>query len=179
MIVGKLRNSERKKNAVWPLIRNENGQAQNGKEIASVVLCPYSFDGSPKLNSYLEANNLIEKGTNLGDVVPKSTTIVHELFHALLGDTFLSDDDEKYDIAACINLANTDRASAQSNPENYVFFIANMYHMFGGEDGDESWSIKKQWEFKTTDKGKNRIFGAFETEQTSLDEEGEEEEEEE
>ena len=81
--------------AVQPFIQGANGQALNGDEIASVILCPHSFDGSPKPNSYLEANNLIEKGINLGDVVPKSTTLVHELFHALFGIAFLSGDDER------------------------------------------------------------------------------------
>ena len=41
------------------------------------------------------------------------------------------------DIATCLNLGNIDPARAQRNPENYVFFIANMYHMFGGEEGGE------------------------------------------
>jgi hypothetical protein len=39
-------------------------------------------------------------------------------------------------------------SKAQKNPESYVFFIAHMFHLGGIADGDEPWSIKKNWDFK-------------------------------
>lgn len=66
------------------------------------------------------------------------------------------------DIATCLNLALTQPETAQTNPENYVFFIAHMFHMRGEDDGDEPWSIPRQWDFRFEGQGQNRIFGAFE-----------------
>ncbi|KAL2802027.1 hypothetical protein BJX63DRAFT_438263 [Aspergillus granulosus] len=149
--------------AIQPLIQGTNGQAEAAEEIASVILCPYSFDESPRPDSYRDANNLLARGRNLADAIPKSTTLIHEAFHAIRGIEFLAGDDERYDIASCLGLATTDPESAQANPENYVFFIAHMYHMFGDEDGDEPWSIHMRWDFKLTGRGRNRIYGAIET----------------
>jgi hypothetical protein len=81
--------------AIQPLIQGANGQAQNADEIASVILCPYSFDGSPRPDSYKNANNLLASGTNLADAVPKSATLIHEAFHAIHGTEFLAGDEEK------------------------------------------------------------------------------------
>ena len=35
------------------------------------------------------------------------------------------------DLAKFIEFANRDKELAMTNPENYVFFIAHLYHMFG------------------------------------------------
>lgn len=64
------------------------------------------------------------------------------------------------DIATCMNLANKEPNTAQANSENYIFFIAHMYHMLGTPDGGEPWFIDKQWDFQFVGKGQNRGFGA-------------------
>lgn len=77
------------------LRRGASGQAEVDNEIHSVILCPYSFDGSPQPNSYRDANKLLKENTNLADAVPKSATLLHEMFHALRGGFFLTGNDEK------------------------------------------------------------------------------------
>ncbi|KAK0742157.1 hypothetical protein B0T21DRAFT_124691 [Apiosordaria backusii] len=147
--------------SIQPLQRNANNQAEEDDLLASVILCPHAFDGSKRPNNYREANSLLREGINLADAVPKSATLLHELFHALRGDAFLAGDDEIYDIASCIDLANRNGAEARQNPESYVFFVAHMYHMLGTPDAeDPDGSINKQWDFKV--QGKDRVFGAFE-----------------
>ncbi|KAK0735982.1 hypothetical protein B0T21DRAFT_450841 [Apiosordaria backusii] len=81
--------------SIQPLERNSNGQAEEEEEIASIILCPFAFDRSPRPNSYKEANALLSEGKNLADAVPKSATLVHEMFHALRGDAFLAGDNEE------------------------------------------------------------------------------------
>ncbi|KAH8585528.1 hypothetical protein B0O99DRAFT_154103 [Bisporella sp. PMI_857] len=147
--------------AIQPFQRGANGEAENYQEIASVIMCPYSFDGSPRPNSYRVANDLIASGTNLADAVPKSASLLHELFHALHGIDFLSGEDEDYDIATCLNLALRNPAAAQANPENYIFFIAHMFHKYGTPDNNEPWSIQTQWDFHLTGVGGNRVMAAF------------------
>ena len=164
------------------LTRAADGKAERGQRIWSVVLCPYAFDQSPQPNSYKDANNLLAEGTNLAAAVPKSATLLHELFHLLNGGHFLTGADEKCkslavhflccrklkmiltavpadDLAECIKLSNSPEA-AQANPENYVFFIAHMYHLYGEKDGEEPWSIGKNWNFASQGRGRNRVFGA-------------------
>ncbi|KZL84644.1 hypothetical protein CI238_12874, partial [Colletotrichum incanum] len=146
--------------AMQLLERNAAGQAEAQPEKAAVILCPFSFDGSPQPNSWREANNLLAPGVSLHLAVPKSATLVHEAFHALHGTAFLSGAAEKYDIGECMNL---NAAKSRTNPENYVFFIAHMYHMFGVPDEDEPdapWSIPTQWDFQTT-LGDDPVYGAF------------------
>ncbi|KAK8122175.1 hypothetical protein PG984_010845 [Apiospora sp. TS-2023a] len=143
-----------------PFRAGANGQAEAVGEIAGVILCPYSFEGSSKPDSYKEASNRLVVGQNLADAIPKSATLLHEAFHALFGVEFLAGDAERYDIAACLSLANSQPGMAQVNPENYIFFIAHMYHL-RGEDGNEPWSIPTQWDFKIMGRGRNRILGAF------------------
>ncbi|KAL3425262.1 hypothetical protein PVAG01_02053 [Phlyctema vagabunda] len=145
--------------AIQPLI-SVNGQVQNGPEIASVIICPYSFDRSPRPASYRDANTQLVSGTNLADAVPRSSTLLHELFHAIWGDTFLSAGAEIYDIAACMNLVRSNENQARVNPENYVFFIAQMFHTFGTDQGNEPWSIPTRWSFGFSGDGGNRIYGA-------------------
>ncbi|RWA13178.1 hypothetical protein EKO27_g1887 [Xylaria grammica] len=150
--------------AIQPLRRGVDGQAENANPIASIILCPYSFDGSPRADSYRDANNLIHAGTNLADAVPKSATLLHEGFHAIFGagdEGFLEDTEELYDIAACINVVSSDVTRARRNPENYIFFIAHMFHMRGEEEGEEPWSIHTQWDFQLQGLGQNRVMGAF------------------
>ncbi|KAL2788776.1 hypothetical protein BJX66DRAFT_308231 [Aspergillus keveii] len=142
------------------------GGDEVGQDVVSVILCPYSFENGQRPDSYQDANNLLRAGTNLADAIPKSATLLHEAFHAIHGGIFLAGDNERYDIATCLNLATTDPVSAQHNPENYVFFIAHMYHMFGVEEGNEPWSIHTQWNFDVIGTGQNRIYGAVETEHT-------------
>ncbi|KAI3317158.1 hypothetical protein HD806DRAFT_527304 [Xylariaceae sp. AK1471] len=78
------------------LMRNAAGDAvPRDPDVASVIICPYAFDTSPRLNNYKDANNLIQDGTNLADAVPKSTTLLHEMFHAIGRIDFLAGDDEE------------------------------------------------------------------------------------
>lgn len=82
--------------AMQILDRNAAGQAEARKpEMAAVILCPFSFDDSPQPNSWREASNLLAPGVSLHLAVPKSMTLVHEIFHALHGVAFLSGDAEK------------------------------------------------------------------------------------
>lgn len=76
--------------AVEPFERGPDGKAHPRSQIASIIVCPYAFDTSPKPNSYREANNLITAARSFADVVPKSATLLHEAFHALRGNAFLS-----------------------------------------------------------------------------------------
>ncbi|KAH7311223.1 hypothetical protein B0I35DRAFT_61850 [Stachybotrys elegans] len=133
-------------------------------ELASIILCPYAFDRSPKPDNYRAANNLLADGVNLADAIPKSTTLLHEAFHFLRGDEFLSGDDEKYDIASCINMAASHK---RHNPETYVFFIAHMYHMRAIPEDSEPWSIPRNWDFHNAGQGSRRIFSAFATTQAT------------
>jgi hypothetical protein len=80
---------------IQPLVQGANGQAETGNLVTTVIVCPYSFDESPRPNSYREANNLIGVGRNLAEVVPKSATLLHEAFHAIHGGIFLGGDDEE------------------------------------------------------------------------------------
>ncbi|KAK3292139.1 uncharacterized protein B0H64DRAFT_445099 [Chaetomium fimeti] len=149
--------------AIIPFIRGADGQAeQDGIGIAAVILCPYSFEGSPRPDSYHDANNLLALRTNLADAVPKSTTLPHEAFHAIFGTAFLSGAAEAFDIARCLNLATSNVEAARTNPENYVFFIVHMYHLFGKKSGNSPWSISKQWDFKVHGTARGRIYGAIE-----------------
>ncbi|KAM7214628.1 hypothetical protein V8F06_010027 [Rhypophila decipiens] len=141
-------------------------------QTAAIILCPNAFNGVPNKdpppvpNSYREANLLLKDGYNLGDALPKSTTLVHEMFHALRGTAFLETPDEEYKIMKAINMASGDPGKAQRNPESYVFYIAHMFHLFGKPDGNEPWSIPKNWDFHIIDGGatkgdkKDMVIGA-------------------
>ena len=74
--------------------------------------------------------------------------------------------DSADDIASSLDLANSNAANARANPENYVFFIAHMYHMLATDHGNNLWSIPTNWDFSLKGRGANRIYGAIETEQT-------------
>ncbi|KAF9873208.1 hypothetical protein CkaCkLH20_09371 [Colletotrichum karsti] len=147
---------------IQPYIQGANGQAVTGDSKTSLIMCPHSFDRTDMPNTYRDANNLITDSppTNLADAIPKSATFLHEMFHTLYGGYFLAGDDETYDIAACQNLARSNPNEAEINPENYVFFIAHMYHLFGVPDANEAWSIPHQWTFRHQGVGQNRVFGA-------------------
>ncbi|KAM3510963.1 hypothetical protein MY11210_005362 [Beauveria gryllotalpidicola] len=62
-------------------------------QLASIILCPESFATLRQAN-YRDANNLIIEGTNLADGVPRSATLLHEMFHAIRGEAFFSGDAE-------------------------------------------------------------------------------------
>lgn len=69
--------------------------------------------------------------------------------------------DSADDIASCLRLAQSQPEAARVNPENFIFFIAHMYHLFGQKDGTEPWSIDKNWDFEIG--RRNGVFGAIET----------------
>ncbi|CAH0056959.1 unnamed protein product [Clonostachys solani] len=140
---------------IQPLKRGADGKAEVDLEIQSVILCPSSFDTSPRPNSYREASNLLQAGTNLAEAVPKSATLLHEVFHALRGGYFLAGKVEQVDLGQCISF---NAQKKRTNPENYVFFFAHMTHLFGVADGSQPWSIPNNWDFEI--QGPDRIFGA-------------------
>ncbi|KAJ0383025.1 hypothetical protein COL922a_011348 [Colletotrichum nupharicola] len=76
------------------LLKTEGGQAVTKPEIASIILCPYAFDNTRNPDNYRDANAKLKKDVRLEDVLPKSTTLVHEAFHAVHGDKFLAGSDE-------------------------------------------------------------------------------------
>jgi hypothetical protein len=80
---------------IIPLRQDADDDAEPTDLVTTVVLCPYSFDGSERPNSYREANNLIAVGKNLADGVPKSATLLHEAFHVVHGSNLLGDNEEK------------------------------------------------------------------------------------
>lgn len=141
--------------AAIELLQDSTSPTTPDNEINSIIIRPHAFDGNPQPNSYREANELLEEGKNIARAVPKSATLVHELFHLIRGDDFLAANKEfcKWlaphvtcrvdlrmiltaipadDLAKCIDLAGKRPRVARTNPENYVFFIAHMYHMRGG-----------------------------------------------
>ncbi|KAK3900067.1 hypothetical protein C8A05DRAFT_36302 [Staphylotrichum tortipilum] len=69
---------------------------------AAIVPFKQDANGRPKATAqyqtanYRDANNLLAAGTNLKCAVPKSATLLHELFHAIHGKALLSGDIEKY-----------------------------------------------------------------------------------
>lgn len=67
----------------------------NNADTAGIVICPFAFNKADSPNSYAEANKMLEVGKNLAKVVPKSATLVHEIFHAVRGDEFLSGAEER------------------------------------------------------------------------------------
>ncbi|KAI1812914.1 hypothetical protein GGS20DRAFT_511454 [Poronia punctata] len=72
------------------LVRNAAGNAvPRDPDVASVIICPYAFDSNHRPDNYGDANNLIRDGTNLADAVPKSATLLHEMFHAIGRSDFL------------------------------------------------------------------------------------------
>lgn len=89
-------------------------------QVAAIILCPSAFDGVPGRkpavpNSYLEANKLLKEGSNLADAVPKSASLIHELFHALRGDMFQSGKAEKcrFPFYNDLTLSHTAKANRQ------------------------------------------------------------------
>ncbi|KAF3808299.1 hypothetical protein GCG54_00006920 [Colletotrichum gloeosporioides] len=139
-------------------LKAEGGQAVTKPEIASVILCPYAFDNTKNPDNYRDANAKLKKDVRLDAVLPKSTTLVHEAFHAVHGDKFLAGKEEKYGITECLTMS---AEKQQTNPESYVFFIAYMNHRYGKVDeGEENepWAINKLWEMGVG--SKNDRFGA-------------------
>ena len=72
-----------------------NGKPVNKGEVASVILCPSAFDNTKQPNSYRDANALITDRTSLAAAVPKSATLLHEVFHAVRGTDMLSGKEEE------------------------------------------------------------------------------------
>ncbi|KAI1470384.1 uncharacterized protein F4812DRAFT_456392 [Daldinia caldariorum] len=146
-----------------------SGRTTLRRTIDMIVLCGESFANTLSPDSYKLGNAKIKAGTSLADVVPKSMTLLHEAFHLIFGvydgrNTnigFLEGADEIYDLAACIRLARTSRPKARMNPENYVFFVTQMYYLSGKSSGTNQPSdIDKNWNFKIVKQGSNYVYGA-------------------
>ncbi|TRX89681.1 hypothetical protein FHL15_009431 [Xylaria flabelliformis] len=113
------------------------------EEAQTIVICPNAFESTAP-STYSEAVMKTTEGIKLDLVVPKSTTLLHEAFHVVLGTEFLQGNDEIYGLAECVD-ARRDPTKARKNPENYVYFIAAMHFLFGEpEDG-----IATNWDFAT------------------------------
>jgi len=80
--------------AIRPL-QPTNGFSTQASILAGVVICPSAFDGSDQLDSYRDANNKLAPGTSFEEAIPKSSTLVHEVFHNIHGNEFLSGKWEK------------------------------------------------------------------------------------
>ncbi|KAI0181024.1 hypothetical protein GGR52DRAFT_577682 [Hypoxylon sp. FL1284] len=154
-------------------LKGENGRVTTHKHLDSVYLCGYSFTDPERPESYRAGDGQIQQNTRLAHVVPRSATLLHEAFHLLFGADDGKDPqnpkgflqgDEIYDFGECVDAAkkNNDKV-AMRNPENYVFFVASMYYLFGESDPDgASSSIDVNWEFNTIrgDDG-NYFYGAW------------------
>ena len=83
--------------------------------------------------------------------------------HRVLNLTFFDNADSARidDIAQCIDAAKDNPVkTARRNPENYVFFVAHMYYLFGEPDGDAGTSIDKNWDFELMVQSGIRVLGA-------------------
>ncbi|KAI1807190.1 hypothetical protein F4811DRAFT_567043 [Daldinia bambusicola] len=145
------------------------GLTRMRRTVDMIVLCGESFTNTISPNSYNLGNAKTTPGTSLADVLPKSATLLHEAFHLIFGVYdgknsnmgFLEGDDEKYDLAACIQLAREHPIKARMNPENYVFFVTQMYYLFGKSSGsNEPADIVRNWNFKAIKQGSNYVYGA-------------------
>ncbi|KAL7943681.1 hypothetical protein V8C42DRAFT_358930 [Trichoderma barbatum] len=139
---------------------DSNGQAMRRRSIESVVFCPETFtNGKP--DTFGAANASIAEETNLADVVPKSATLMHEAFHVVFGagPTGFLEGDEIYDLIDYIDKAKRNAVQkARQNPENYVFFVAHMFHLYGQPDE----GINANWDFKVSTKPDgNKVYGAI------------------
>ncbi|ATY66573.1 hypothetical protein A9K55_001053 [Cordyceps militaris] len=143
--------------------RRPNGStlAPKDERIASIIICPSAFSNPRAPNNYRDAsNNIVLPGKSLGDCLPKSATLLHETFHAIFGEVMLAGPAEKYDIADVINLS---ALKSQKNIENYVFFIAHMYLLFGqanAKNPQDPVSVPKNWDFKVTGTRGKKTYGA-------------------
>jgi hypothetical protein len=74
-----------------------NGLPTQHAEYSTVVLCPSSFTNAARPNSWTAGSAQIVAGVSLQTVLPKSTTLLHELFHLIHGagtTGFLEGNDE-------------------------------------------------------------------------------------
>lgn len=78
--------------AVRPL--SATGKVMIKAEIAGIIICPSSFDGNVEPNSYRDANNKLAPGASFATAIPKSTTLLHEAFHAIFAQDVLAGDEE-------------------------------------------------------------------------------------
>ena len=72
-----------------------------GVQLASVVICPASFNRSDAPDNYRDASNALEVGRSIHEVVPKSATLLHEVFHAVFGKVLASG---KQEFCKCMRL---------------------------------------------------------------------------
>ncbi|KAI0865291.1 hypothetical protein F4860DRAFT_509835 [Xylaria cubensis] len=134
--------------------------------LVRIVLCRYSFTGSSQPNTYQAANARLARRTDLAKAVPKSYILSTRLFTSSSGPAPLGSSRTQtkfYDIAACVTLVWAQGETARRNPENYVFFIAHMYHMLGTDEGDVPESIRMNWDFAADGSGQAWVYGAIPT----------------
>ncbi|KAJ3491612.1 hypothetical protein NLG97_g5559 [Lecanicillium saksenae] len=148
---------------LFPLKRGPDGTAQNDDPKVAIILCPRALQDTSKPASYRDGSSRIEVGTDLGTVITRSATLLHEIFHAIGGAIFLGEGREKSD---AINMANANPEDARRNPESYAFFVAHMYYLYGTNEGNLPESIVRNWDFHLIEReGGKTYFGALETEQ--------------
>ncbi|KAF2663356.1 hypothetical protein BT63DRAFT_461465 [Microthyrium microscopicum] len=126
-------------------VADPNGAAKKHAVYSTILLCPGSFDNPDKPATWPAGSNQIRQGHSLQTALPKCMTLLHEAFHLIFGvgppDGMLEGSSEFYTLAECINRRKS-ASVLRTNPENYVFFIASMYYLFGTAP-----AIPENWDF--------------------------------
>ncbi|PNP55969.1 hypothetical protein THARTR1_03906 [Trichoderma harzianum] len=141
-------------------VNTKTGALKGHRNVENIIICPQCFT-SPNPDSFAAGNALISAGTGLDVVLPKSATLLHESFHNLFGTTgqygFIQVG-EAYNLMKCIDWANVNAVNwARKNPENYVFFVAHMFYLYG----TASQGISKNWDFEIIEEANgDKKFGA-------------------
>ncbi|KAM6476473.1 hypothetical protein HDV62DRAFT_247359 [Trichoderma sp. SZMC 28011] len=141
-------------------VNTKTGTLKGRRQVEDIIICPSSFTTSAP-NSFTAGDALISAGTGLDTVLPKSATLLHESFHNLFGTTgqygFLQTGEE-YNLMTCISWANVNAVNgARKNPENYVFFAAHMFYLYGTANQ----GISKNWDFEIIEEANgDKKFGA-------------------
>ncbi|KAK0755767.1 hypothetical protein N5P37_011641 [Trichoderma harzianum] len=141
-------------------VNTKTGTLKGRRQVEDIIICPSSFTTSAP-DSFTAGDALISAGTGLDTVLPKSATLLHESFHNLFGTTgqygFLQTGEE-YNLMTCISWANVNAVNgARKNPENYVFFAAHMFYLYG----TASQGISKNWDFEIIEEANgDKKFGA-------------------
>ncbi|KAI1358578.1 hypothetical protein F5Y08DRAFT_350636 [Xylaria arbuscula] len=124
-----------------------------GQQVQTIVICPYAFN-TPLPRSYSDAVAMIDVGSSLATVVPRSATLLHEAFHVVFGTGMLQGAAETYGLAECLEVGRANVKSARLNPENYVYFVAAMHFLYG----DTAGVMPPNWDFATDGPNKAKKY---------------------
>lgn len=112
------------------VIRNANGSVKIPQDdrVASVILCPLAFSRTTAPDNYRDASNSITgPGKDLNDVVPKSATLLHEVFHAIHGVDMLSGADEKCEFSNSLLVAGLPPIVPCASPDKLQMTWCNVF----------------------------------------------------